>query len=164
MATHLASTSGGSSGEFMAALPAHRATSTRRMGTASCVTTASRSRRAQQLRFTSSAHSCCRYKCQPFTGGPAHTGDCVALMCSSGGAAAGTLNTMASHLIGMAPCWSIKSDCGQVQGMMLSKLRPGTVQPLSSSAGASTVSSASAASCSTTSIVTCFPNNNVTGR
>lgn len=69
---YLDSSSIGSSGELTYALPAHSATSTRRMGTASCVTTARRSRRAQQLRFTSSAHSCCRYKCQPFTGGPVY--------------------------------------------------------------------------------------------
>lgn len=69
---YLDSSSSGSSGELTYALPAHSATSTRRIGTASCVTTARRSRRAQQLRFTSSAHSCCRYKCQPFTGGPVY--------------------------------------------------------------------------------------------
>jgi hypothetical protein len=58
-------TSGASSGALTYALPAHSATSTKAIGTASWVTTASRSRRAQHARLLKSAPKRRQYSTGP---------------------------------------------------------------------------------------------------
>lgn len=62
---HMLMTSGGSFAASTYARPAHSATSTRAIGTASCVTTASLSRLAQQARFANSAPKRRQYSTGP---------------------------------------------------------------------------------------------------
>ena len=62
---HRETSRSGSCGKASEARRAQSATSTSAMGTASCMTSARRSRRADSARFANSARSCCPYSARP---------------------------------------------------------------------------------------------------
>ena len=80
---HRDSASAGSCGYAEDALRVHSASSTSATGTASCVTTASRSRRALSARFTHSPRHCCAYSAAPCASRGRHP--CWAPVCVAAG-------------------------------------------------------------------------------